>query len=267
VRVPRRGFLKAASAISASAALSLAGIPAALAQTATPFESEFRTYHEIDYRAFKQDLLGLLDRGSQPISIETIVGALNGTLTIPQGARTFHITWDDARLSQYTDGWRAIQEVRQERGIFIPVTAFLITKFEHLSAATMADVPDNTPCYSEDGDFPGKHRYMTKAQVIELIRQGVHAGNHTVNHPDLPTLSQGAMEGELVVAEQRIQGLWDLAGVRRPVKVFAYPYGDFNGSVISVLQALHYDAAFSTIGNSLHSAKERFVLGRFGVAE
>ncbi|MFI5268785.1 MAG: polysaccharide deacetylase family protein, partial [Chloroflexota bacterium] len=134
-------------------------------------------------------------------------------------------------------------------------------------AATMADVPDGTPCYSEDGNFPGKHRYLPKAQVIDLIRQGVHAGNHTVNHADLPALTEGAMEGELAVAEQRIQGLWDLAGMQRPVKVFAYPYGHFSSGIISTLQALRYDAAFSTIGNSLHSAKERFVLGRFGFAE
>lgn len=261
--MPRRRFLALAGALAAAAA----GVTPALAQDAVPFRSEFRLYHEIQYAAFKSDLLNLLDGGAQPISIETIVGALNGSLTIPAGIRTFHITWDDARLSQLTDGWRAIQEVQRERGIFIPVTAFLITKFEHLPVASMADVPDDTPCYSEAGDFPGKHRYLTKAHVIELIRGGVHAGSHTVNHADLPSLGEGAMEGELVVAEQRIQGLWDLAGVRRPVKVFAYPYGHFNDRIISVLQGLRYDAAFSTIGNALHSAQERFILGRFGFAE
>lgn len=235
------------------------------AQAAAPFRSEFRTYHEIRYAPFKRELLTLLESGARPLSIETIIGALNGALTIPPGIRTFHITWDDARLSQFTDGWRAIKELREERGIFVPVTAFLITKFEHLPATSMADVPDDTPCYSEDGDFPGKHRYMTKWQVIELIRQGLHAGSHTVNHADLPSLSEGAMEGELVLAEQRIQGLWDLAGVQRPVKVFAYPYGRFDNAVIQVLQSLQYDAAFTTIGNSLHSPRERFTLGRFGI--
>ena len=259
----RRRFLTLAGMLSAAAVCP----SAALAQEAAPFRSEFRVYHEIQYALFKHDLLGLLDGGAQPISIETIVGALNGSLTIPAGIRTFHITWDDARLSQFTDGWRAIQEVQRERGIFIPVTAFLITKFEHLPVASMAAVPDGTPCYSEDGDFPGKHRYMTKAQVVELIRGGVHAGSHTVNHPDLPSLGEGAMEGELVLAEQRIQGLWELAGVPRPVKVFAYPYGRFNDRIIAVLRSLRYDAAFSTIGNPLHSVRERFILGRFGYAE
>jgi peptidoglycan/xylan/chitin deacetylase (PgdA/CDA1 family) len=263
VNVSRLRFLQLAASGVAAAALA----PRALASAAQPFQSQFRTYHEIEYRAFKRDLLGLLDSGAQPISIETIVGALNGSLAIPTGLRTFHITWDDARLSQYTDGWRAIREVRQERGVFIPVTAFLITKFEHLGLPTVADIPDATPCYSEDGDFPGKHRYMTKAQAVELIRQGVHVGNHTVNHADLPALTQGAMEGELALAEQRIQGLWDVAGVLRPVKVFAYPYGHFSDKVVSALQALKYDAAFSTIGNSLHSSAERFTLGRIGIAE
>jgi len=64
VRLPRRGFLELAGAVSASAALNAAGIPAAFAQAAVPFQSEFRMYHEIDYRRFKQDLLGLLDSGA-----------------------------------------------------------------------------------------------------------------------------------------------------------------------------------------------------------
>jgi peptidoglycan/xylan/chitin deacetylase (PgdA/CDA1 family) len=264
----RRRFLQLIGSVSAAAAASALSIPRALAQQApAPFYCEVRTYHEVRYPLFKQDLLALLDRGLQPISIETLVGALNGAISLPSGLRTFHITWDDARLSQYTHGWPAIQDVQQARGVFIPVTAFLITKFDHLPIAIMADVPDNTPCYREDGNLPTNHRFMTKAQAIDLIRKGVHAGNHTVDHADLPTLSQGDLEGQIASAEQRIQGLWDLAGVSRPVKVFAYPYGHFNASAIQALQALGYDAAFSTIANAWHSAQERWTLGRFGAPE
>ncbi|HEX6511240.1 MAG TPA: polysaccharide deacetylase family protein [Chloroflexota bacterium] len=259
LRVSRRRLLKLAGGASAWVAMA----PRALAAAPVPFVSEFRMYHEVSYAAFKSELLGLLDAGAQPLSIETIVGALNGEVAIPPGLRTFHITWDDARLSQYTDGWPAIRDVQRERGVFVPVTGFLITKFDHLPLAVQ-DVPPDTPCYHEDGNLPTNHRFMTKAQAIELIQHGIHAANHTVNHADLPALASGAMQGEIALAEQHIQALWDQAGVLRPVKVFAYPYGRFNADIIAVLQGLGYDAAFSTIGSTRHSAAKRWTLGRVG---
>ncbi len=70
-----------------------------------------------------------------------------------------------------------------------------------------------------------------------------------------------------MVAEQRVQALWDLAGKTRPAKVFAYPYGHFTSNTVSTLQTLGYDAAFTTIGKAVHSAADRLTLGRFGYTE
>jgi len=258
-RLSRRSFL--------GAGVAAALLPARLLAAAAPqaFQVQTRYYHEIDYATFKAGLLRLLDGGWQPLSIEAIVGALNGAVTIPGGLKAFHVTWDDSRLSQYTDGWRAISEIQQERGLFIPVTAFMLTMFDHLPLA-MNQVPPATPCYTEQGGR-ASHHFFTKAQAVELIANGIHAGSHTVDHADLPRLSPDALQGQLITAEQRIQALWDEAGVKRPVKVFAYPYGDFNPSVVSAVQGLGYDAAFSTRPVALYQAADRFVLGRFGSAE
>src|SRR5690242_9349786 len=111
-RLNRRSFLGAAVA----AALLPGEALAAAATTPGPFYVQTRTYHEVDYAAFKAELLGLLNNGWQPVAVETIVKALDGAISIPQGQTYFHITWDDSRLSQYTDGWRAINEIQQERG-------------------------------------------------------------------------------------------------------------------------------------------------------
>jgi len=261
----RRGFLRLSAGLVASAATALSTRQASAAAPG-PFQAQIRMYHEIDYSMFKAELLGLLDAGFQPISVETIVAALNGTVLVPAGSNAFHITWDDSRLSQYTDGWRAIKDIQQERGVFIPVTAFMLTMFDHLPAS-LDQVPNTTPCYTELGPALVHHKYFTKGQAIELIRNGVHAGSHTVDHADLPRLSIGGIDAQLVTAEQRIQGLWDAAGVERPVRVFAYPYGDFNSSIVAAVQSLGYDAAFSTIGTTVHSPRDRFILGRVGSVE
>ncbi len=157
----RRGFIKLSAAIGAATTLGGASATKLFAQTVEPFNAEVRTYHEVNGPQFKQDILNLLDSGAQPVSIETMVGALNGTIVIPPTIRAFHITWDDSRLSQYTQGLKAIQEIQQERGIFVPVTAFIITKFEHLTMP-VEQMPDDTPTYSEDGNFVGKHQFFTK---------------------------------------------------------------------------------------------------------
>lgn len=261
----RRGFLRLGAGVAASATAMAVAPLRAFADEPAPFQVQVRTYHEINYSTFKAELLGLLDSGWQPVSIETIVGALNGTLQIPAGANLFHITWDDSRLSQFTAGWRAIKEIKQEHGVFVPVTAFMLTMFDHLPLA-VDKLPADTPCYTELGPA-ASHKYFTKAQAIELIRNGVHAGSHTVDHADLPSLRWDGMAGQLTTAEERIQALWDAAGVKRPVKVFAYPYGDFNAGVVSVVQTLGYDAAFSTLARTTHSSRDRWTLGRIGSVE
>jgi len=257
----RRTFLKASSI--AGAAMGLGGFaPAtALAKAVPPLVCEIRYYHEIFGPVFRRQLLNLLDSGAQPISLETIVGALNGTITLPPNLRTFHISWDDARLSQITAGWPVILDLQQSRGIAIPVTAFVMTQFAHLALPVEA-IPDDTPCYVEMP--PGGHRFFTKKQALEVIGQGVQVANHTVDHALLTHLAAPDRNAQIAVGEQRVQALWDLAGKTRSVKVFAYPYGAFDRSTLGFVQSLGYDAAFSTLHRTAQSPADRYQLGRIG---
>jgi len=257
----RRTFLKASAVAGAAVGLGALAPATALAQTVPPLVSEIRYYHEISGPVFRRQLLNLLDSGAQPISLETIVGALNGTITVPRNLRTFHIAWDDARLSQITEGWPVIQGVQQSRGIAIPVTAFVMTQFAHLALPVDA-IPDDTPCYVEMP--PGGHRFFTKKQALDLVSHGVQLANHTVDHPVLPHLPIPDRNAEIASGEQRVQALWDLAGKTRSVKVFAYPYGAFDVSTLGFIQSLGYDAAFSTLHRTIHSPADRYQLGRIG---
>ena len=218
-------------------------------------QSTFLRYHEISFLKLKTDLLNLINQGYQPISLETLIGTLDDKITIPQGLSTFFVTFDDGLASQYEQGAKALEEVEKETGWFIPVTLFAMTKFENLPLP-IEEIPEETPSYNDRA-----HRYLTKRQLIEMIKKGHRVENHTVNHADLRRLSDGARNAEMIEGKNRIRALWKLAGREKKYSAFAYPYGIFEGQV-EYVKNLNYDVAFSNLPTISHSSLNRYFLGR-----
>lgn len=104
---------------------------------------------------------------------------------------------------------------------------------------------------------------MNKGQIIDLITRGHRVENHTVNHANLPTLPTGARNAEVEVGEERITALWRIAGMERKNKLFAYPYGRYQGQT-EYIESLGYNLAFSTIRRERHASQDRYTLGRIG---
>lgn len=220
------------------------------------FNADMLMYHEVSGPRFKNDMMQLLRGGSQPVSAETLIGALDGNVIIPSDMSTFHVTFDDGLTSQ-TSALQAVNEIQQETGVFIPITFFVMTKFDDIPI-TLEELPDETPSYND-----GVHKYMTKGQLVELVRQGHNVQNHTINHPtNLSQLPEGARNAEIITADQRIDALWQLAGQQRQQKLFAYPYGRYNNGVIDTLISTGYQAAFTTKFDTKHTSDKRYILGR-----
>lgn len=76
--------------------------------------------------------------------------------------------------------------------------------------------------------YLGATDYMTAAQVNQLQADGQEIGSHTVDHPDLTTLSATKLDQELKNSQITLQSL---LGV--PVKDLATPYGAANNQVIT----------------------------------
>lgn len=221
------------------------------------FERSTYMYHEVSKGRFKQDILELLEKGYQPISLETFVKGFRGEIYIPENLGFFHITLDDGRKSQL-NAVEAVKEIERETGMFVPLTFFVLTKFQDLPY-DISDIPDNTPSYND-----GVQRYMTKKDILDLIAAGHQVHNHTVNHANLSALPQAVLESEIITSEERVQALWDLAGVSRDYNVFAYPYGNFNQSVLEVVSAVGYDIAFSTTQTIRDRRLEHLTMRRVG---
>lgn len=214
-------------------------------------------FHEVSKNGFKQEILNRMEKGDQPISLETLVGALRGEIYIPQNTDIFHITLDDGRKSQL-GAIEVVSEIQRETGVFVPLTFFVLTKFQDLPM-DIADIPENTPSYNDR-----MQRYMTKKDILDIIEAGHQIHNHTVNHANLSALPRGVAESEIVTGEERIQALWDLAGKSRDYKAFAYPYGNFNQNVLEIVSAIGYDVGFSTTQTTQNRSHEHLTMRRVG---
>lgn len=87
----------------------------------------------------------------------------------------------------------------------------------------------------------GTSNYMTWSQIAGLASDGNEIAGHTLNHPDLTTLSA-------TQARQEICGnRSDLLSRGYPVTDFVYPYGTFNTQVEKIVQGCGYNSARSTL--------------------
>lgn len=214
------------------------------------------TFHEVYYPKLKTDLLNLIRSGWQPVSAETFINILEGKQKIDPGLKIFLVTFDDSLASQYYQGLKTIDEVERETGWFIPAVFFIITKFNN-PTAPIEETDTKSPCYNDK-----VHSYMTLSEVVESLKRGHNIQNHTVDHPDLTILEADKRNAQIGTAERRIEKIYKMAGVKRGVKLFAYPYGSYK-NITGVIEAFGFDAAFTTRGSSLHTPSNRFTLGRF----
>ena len=92
--------------------------------------------------------------------------------------------------------------------------------------ATVLPVADYV---GRDNQWPGQpsfvppDRLLSWDELATLVRHGWEVGAHTRTHPDLATADNDTLEAEVVGAKLALE---DRLG--QPVRVFAYPYGQYS---------------------------------------
>lgn len=114
-------------------------------ETVPTLDAAFLMYHEISYPSFKRDLLGFLEREYIPLSADALIGLFDNGFQAAREPFLF-VTLDDGRESQYWGAIRAVDDIFQEMGIFIPLTFFVMTKFNNFTGE-IDQVPEETPSY------------------------------------------------------------------------------------------------------------------------
>jgi len=84
----------------------------------------------------------------------------------------------------------------------------------------------------------GEHAMMDARQVEELAREGHEIGAHTINHPKLTQVPLERAWQEIDTSKQFLENL-----LQRPIHSFAFPKGDYNQAIKSLVQKAGFQLA------------------------
>ena len=103
---------------------------------------------------------------------------------------------------------------------------------------------------------------MTAGQVQDLRQRGMAIGGHTVNHPILATLDEGAAEREIGEGKEMLEGL-----LKEKLSLFAYPngrkYQDYGEREIRIVGKCGFSAALTTNHGASARDTNAYELKRF----
>jgi peptidoglycan/xylan/chitin deacetylase (PgdA/CDA1 family) len=196
-------------------------------------------YHSIpsEQRGQFEDQMDILLRYSEPI-------AADGIFALADGKRYAVVTFDDGFESVVQNAL----PILRERGIF--ATVFVVSECLGKVAGWQRFDP-----ICNDGE-----KLMSVEQLKTLPVDLISIGSHTKTHPLLtPLHGQAAME-EILESRLRLQEM-----LRRDIKLFSFPYGEFNRDLVTWCREAGYARVFTILPIPACSGVEGYVTGRVSV--
>lgn len=198
-------------------------------------ESPADTHFTLSRATFDRQMAYLAAAGYRVIPLSMLGDYVNGRRdSLPRNAVV--ITIDDGWRSTYTEFF----SITRKYGF--PFTAFIYPK------------------------FIGQGKYaLTWEMVREMADQGVEIESHAYSHPFLARsksrfssahyaqwLASELIESKRIIEEQ----------IGRPVRYLAYPYGDFDQTVVTQTRAAGYDGAVTVTFGSVRRGDDAYRLNR-----
>jgi peptidoglycan/xylan/chitin deacetylase (PgdA/CDA1 family) len=174
---------------------------------------------------FAEQMALLHLEGAHPVTLATLMNALAGKQALP--AHPVVLTFDDG----YADFATAVEPVMARYGFV--ATDFVVS------------------------GFVNRPRYMTAAQLQQMVANGMVIGSHTVHHVDLARMPLAAAGAEIDSSKAALEKL-----LGQPVLDFAYPYGGVDAAIQQLVQQAGYRDAVSTIPGDVQSLNGRFAFRR-----
>jgi len=189
--------------------------------------------------ALQMDILAA--RGTETVTFGETVDLLSRSERLP--ANTVCLTFDDGLESVYT----AAYPLLRDRGF--RATVFLTT------GAT-----ENRVDWERDPSIAAQ-RLLDRDQVVALKEGGFEIGAHTRTHPHMTELDDESLEQEVFANRDDVA---DITGT--PPEPFAYPYGDYDARVVSVLKRAGYKGACTITPPNRSMGRDPFRVERFDVS-
>ncbi len=102
--------------------------------------------------------------------------------------------------------------------------------------------------------------FLDADQIRELDRAGMDVGDHTAHHVDLRLLTPSELRLETAGSRQVLERV-----LGHPVYFFAYPFGDFNATVLSAVRAAGFTMAYTTQGGTTERSSAPLTMPRIHV--
>jgi peptidoglycan/xylan/chitin deacetylase (PgdA/CDA1 family)/glycosyltransferase involved in cell wall biosynthesis len=102
------------------------------------------------------------------------------------------------------------------------------------------------------------HRLLTGGEVGELANRAGHTiGAHTMHHLALTRHDAATSRREIADDKAALEAL-----LQRPVDLFAYPYGEFDGGTVAAVREAGFAAAVTVAEGAMSPATNRFLIPR-----
>jgi peptidoglycan/xylan/chitin deacetylase (PgdA/CDA1 family) len=174
---------------------------------------------------FRQQMEWLDANGYHPIDFNDLRGYLGGRNPLP--SKPVVLTFDDGYDDFYTEAYPVLRQ-------------------HHFKAVT----------YVVSG-FVNMGRYVSSDQLLEMDRNGIQIGSHTISHVNLVKTSGANRSRELRESKASLERL-----VGHSVLDFCYPSGQYDASVVQAVQEAGYETATTTSPGTRHSLADRYTWTR-----
>ncbi|MDO4589513.1 MAG: polysaccharide deacetylase family protein [Fusobacterium sp.] len=105
-----------------------------------------------------------------------------------------------------------------------------------------------------------KFTLMTMDMIKEMQDYGIEFGGHTMNHPRLAHIPLERAREEILTSKAVLE-----EKLQEKLTSFAYPYGDLNEDVKSIVREAGYSFAVATDSGDLSFAEDLFQIRRIGI--
>ncbi|MFI5240731.1 MAG: polysaccharide deacetylase family protein [Candidatus Saccharimonadia bacterium] len=188
---------------------------------------------------FENQLKYLVAHNYQTITFAQLVAALNHTASLPP--KPVIITYDDGYENQMT-AFSLLEKYNMK------ATFYIITGGAGSNYCIGAN-RSNSTC----GDAS-----LNWDQIRMLDQSGlITIGAHTVDHPNLAGLSAASQQFQIDTSKAEIE-----AQIGHTITDFAYPYGSYNATTISLVHAAGFTTAVTTAPGTFDSLSNLLTLPR-----
>lgn len=177
----------------------------------TPDDNGKSDAMSISRKQLSAQLKALADSGYHSILPDQLYAFLHAGTPLP--ARPVMITFDDTRAEHFSIAAPLLQQYGF-KGVFFVMTVPI-----------------------------GKPGYMTGSQIKALSDMGHVIGAHTWDHPHAANIRPSDIDKQFRSPRHHLETI-----TGRPVYYFAYPFGEWNDSVIRDVKLSGYRAAFQLTG-------------------